>query len=314
MKSADISVIIPLYNKASTIRRALESVLAQTLTPREIVVVDDGSTDLGDEEVDELAEKFSDTPIRLIRQANAGVSAARNRAIAESSGRCIALLDADDRWTPQHLADCQQLIERYPQCGIWATAFSVDDGKRIVDGDTPDTEGLVDFFSESLRRYVVIPSAAVISREHFIAAGGFPVGMRMGEDQYLWIKMARRAPVAFSPARTVIYSKAADNRSTAIYRPEECAFSFGELLATAASEAEREYIARVAIGKALVQSAKGGGGTDEAARAIADFGFTRHNRRALRKLKFVNSLPPSWRQPFLNFYNFLAWAIARKGL
>lgn len=311
MKS-NISVVIPLYNKESTIARAIRSAAEQTVEPCEIVIVDDGSTDRSAEVAAATAAEYPDTAVKIIRQENRGVSAARNRAIAEAGGEFLALLDADDRWTESHLADCRSLMEKYPDCGIWATAFSIDDGKQLTDGDTPASEGIVDFFAESLHRYVVIPSAALLRRATVEAAGGFPVGMRMGEDQYLWTKMARLAPVAFTPSRSAIYSKAAENRSGAIWRPEECEHSFEELLAGAESDCEREYIARAALGKALVQSAKGA--TAEAARAIEHFGFTRLNRRALRKLKVVNALPARWRQPLLNLYNSLAWRLARKGL
>ena len=305
---AKISVIIPLYNKERTILRAVNSVLAQTSPPDEIIVVDDGSTDGSAAAVESIGSPL----VRLVRQSNAGVSAARNRAIAESAGEFIALLDGDDEWECGYLAEIRRLIAEYPECGIYAAGFDIFDGKRRVAGNTPDREGIVDFFAESLTRYVVIPSAATLRRSTALAAGGFPQGMRIGEDQYLWTKMARLAPVCFSPKRLAIYSRAADNRSTAIFRAEETPHSFEELYDPAADDSSNEYIARVAIGKALVQSAKGG--TDEAARAIRFFGYTRLNRRALRKLRILNALPVSWRQPLLNLYNRLAWAVARKGL
>ena len=307
-----ISAIIPLYNKERTVGAALESILGQRVRPFETVVVDDGSTDGGAAVVEALAAQHPEAGIRLVRQPNAGVSAARNRAIAGARGEYVALLDADDLWTPDHIAGAVRMIEKYPDCVIWSSSFRIDDGHRLSDGDTPDSEGVVDFFAESLEHYAVIPSAAVLRRRTVLECGGFPEGMRMGEDQYLWVKMARCGAVCCSPARTAVYSKTADNRSSSIYRREECPYSFEELLEGAASDAEREYIARAALGKALVQSAKGG--TGDAARAAAVFGYTRLNRRALRKLKVLNSLPVSWRQPILDAYNHLAWILARKGL
>ena len=312
MKSVDISVIIPLYNKERTVAAALRSAAAQSDPAQEIIVVDDGSTDGSAAEVERFMRENAEVPIKFVRQENAGVSAARNRAMTEASGEFVALLDADDSWTPDHLAQIRRVINEYPDCGIYASGFSVWDGSALTDGDTPRSEGIVDFFAESLVRYVVIPSAAVLRRQTALEEGGFPAGMRMGEDQYLWTKMARRAPVCFSPARTTIYSREADNRSAAIYRAEQTRFSFEELYDPAASDASNEYIARVALGKALVQSAKGG--TEDAARAIRFFAYTRRNRRALRKVRFINALPVAWRRPVLNIYNFLAWKIARKGL
>lgn len=306
MKS-DISVVIPLYNKEKEIACTLRSVLAQTSQPLEIIVVDDGSTDGSAARVEEIGSPL----IRLIRQENRGVSAARNRAMQEACGEYAALLDGDDTWEPGYLAEIERLIAAYPGCGAYATSFNVDDGHHLTPGDTPQTEGVVDFFTEALSHYVLIPSSTTLRREPALSLGGFPEGMRMGEDQYLWTKLARTSPVCFSPARLVRYSKAASNRSAAIYRPEQTRFSFEDLYEPAARDSSNEYVARAALGKALVVSAKGG--TAEAARAAKFFAYTRHDRRTLRKLRILNALPVRWRGPLLAAYNRLAWAIAGKG-
>lgn len=186
----DISVVIPLYNKAAEIGRAVRSVLAQTLPPREVIVVDDGSTDGSAAVVEAIASPL----VRLVRQENRGVSAARNRGIAMASGRHVALLDGDDSWHPEYLGHVTALIARYPDCGAYGTGFMVDtDGRRTV-GDTPREEGVVDFFRESMTRYVLIPSAATLRRDLVMDVGGFPEGMRMGEDQWLWTVLARPRP------------------------------------------------------------------------------------------------------------------------
>lgn len=306
MKS-DISVVIPLYNKEKEIACTLRSVLAQTSQPLEIIVVDDGSTDGSAARVEEIGSPL----IRLIQQENRGVSAARNRAMQEACGEYAALLDGDDTWEPGYLAEIERLIAAYPGCGAYATSFNVDDGHHLTPGDTPQTEGVVDFFTEALSHYVLIPSSTTLRRKPALSLGGFPEGMRMGEDQYLWTKLARTSPVCFSPARLVRYSKAASNRSAAIYRPEQTRFSFEDLYEPAARDSSNEYVARAALGKALVVSAKGG--TAEAARAAKFFAYTRHDRRTLRKLRILNALPVRWRGPLLAAYNRLAWAIAGKG-
>ena len=307
MKS-DISVVIPLYNKEKEIACTLRSVLAHTSQPLEIIVVDDGSTDGSAARVEEIGSPL----IRLIQQENRGVSAARNRAMQEACGEYAALLDGDDTWEPGYLAEIERLIAAYPGCGAYATSFNVDDGHHLTPGDTPQTEGVVDFFTEALSHYVLIPSSTTLRRKPALSLGGFPEGMRLGEDQYLWTKLARTSPVCFSPARLVRYSKAASNRSAAIYRPEQTRFSFEDLYEPAARDSSNEYVARAALGKALVVSAKGG--TAEAARAAKFFAYTRHDRRTLRKLRILNALPVRWRGPLLAAYNRLAWAIARKGM
>ena len=304
----NISVAIPLYNKEREIARTLRSVLAQTLPPLEIIVVDDGSTDRSADEVERIGSPL----VRLIRQENRGVSAARDRAIEEARGEYVALLDGDDLWESGYLAEIARLIAAYPGCGAYATAFRVDDGHTLTPGNTPQTEGIVDFFTESLSRYVLIPSTTTLDRSLACSLGGFPEGMRMGEDQYFWTRLARRARVCFSPEPLVRYSKAASNRSASIYRPEQTRFRFEDLYDPAATDTSNEYIARAALGKALVVSAKGG--TQEAARTARFFAYTRCSRRTLRKVRLLNRLPVNWRTPLLNLYNRLAWVLARKGM
>ena len=95
-----ISAVIPLYNGSKFIEAALQSVFAQTIAPREVIVVDDGSTDQGPALVKAMAERY---PIVLLSQPNGGQSAARNFGVAHSTGELIALLDQDDIWYPPHI-------------------------------------------------------------------------------------------------------------------------------------------------------------------------------------------------------------------
>ena len=305
-----ISVVIPLYNKRESIALSIASVVAQSVAPREIIVVDDGSTDGSGEVVEALAAE--NPKIRLIHQTNRGVSAARNRAIEVATGEYVALLDGDDTWSEGYIAQICRLITIYPDCGAYATGFYVVDGRECAVGDTPKSEGVVDFFAESQRHYVLIPSATTLNRSLVLQLGGFPEGMRMGEDQYLWTKIARTSKVCFSPSPMVSYSRSGENRSAAIYRPEQTSHSLEELYDPSATDLSNEYLARVALGKALVQSIKGG--TAEAHRVAEFFGYTRLHRRALRKMRLINMLPVRWRATAINIYNRLAWLIARKGL
>ena len=118
-----VSIVIPLYNKEKLIANTLRAVLGQTYQDFEIVIVNDGSTDNSVAEVNKIADRR----IRLINQANAGVSAARNRGIEEARGEYIALLDADDQWLPEYLATQMRLSEAYPECDVFVTDYQFRD-------------------------------------------------------------------------------------------------------------------------------------------------------------------------------------------
>ena len=182
----------------------------------------------------------------------------------------------------------------------------------MVEAAYCQSEGVVDFFKESMTRYVLIPSATTLRRELALQLGGFPEGMRMGEDQFLWTKIARVADVAFMPRPKIIYSRAATNRSAAIYRPEQTEFSFEQLYEPECKDLSNEYIARVALGKALIDSSRGG--TEAARRALEFFSYNTMSHRIERKVRVLNSLPRFTRRWVLWLYNTLAWIIARKGL
>lgn len=303
-----ISVIIPLYNKAKEIERTLRSVAKQSVQPLEILIVDDGSTD-GSAEV---VAAMNLPQVTILYQQNRGVSAARNRAMEMAQGEWIALLDGDDYWQEGYLENAERMIDSFPAAGAIGTAFLIDDGKHLVAGDTPKEEGVVDFFRESMHRYVLIPSATVVRRDLALAMGGFPEGMRMAEDQYLWTKIARTSQVAFSSNPLVVYSRAAENRSASIYRAEQTTHSLEELYDREADEISNEYVARVALGKALVESSRGG--TAAAQRALEFFAYNKLSKRLARKVQVLNYLPARVRPMVLAAYNWLAWVVARKGL
>ena len=309
MSKPTFSVIIPLYNKECEIEGTIRSVLSQTRLPDEIVVVDDGSTDRSAG----IVQRIGSPLIRLVAQPNAGECAARNRAIAEARGEYLALIDADDEWEPGFLAEIEAMIGEFPGCGLYCTGFSVVSHDGLFPARGLDRRGVVgNFFRDSAHRYIAIPSASCIPREVIDTVGGFPEGMKMAGDLYMWIKIARRYRVCYSPERLARYSKVASNRSATSYTPERTAYSFEELYDPAAPEEEREFIARAALGKALIQSVKGG--TEEARRAARFFGWTRVYRRTLRKVRLLNLLPVRWRGPLLDLYNAAAWRLVRKGL
>ena len=236
------SVIIPLYNKAPYVRKALESVLAQTYTDYELIIVDDGSTDgsftIAKQFIDERlkikgtedevkgyrlkvkgsengeadtnaynlspinyklnAYKLSPINYKLIRQANSGVSAARNTGVALSQGDYVAFLDADDWWAPTYLERMAQLIEDYPDAGLYASNYYYHkDGINIIKVDIPT--GYFNYPTEYFKNFAmpVWTGAAMIPRKVYDEMGGFPFGIKLGEDFLLWAKIALQYKVAF---------------------------------------------------------------------------------------------------------------------
>ena len=197
------SVVIPLYNKQQTIDRAVRSVLNQTVQDFEIVVVNDGSTDRGPE----VVEAITDPRIRLVHQMNQGVSAARNRGVAESKAELTAFLDADDFWEPGFLEEISVLCGSYPGCGIYATRYSFCRGEdrwpaivRLLSGLDEGDRGLLrDYFKvASISHPPVCSSATCVRKGALLEVGGFPVGVTSGEDLLTWARLAVRHPVAYS--------------------------------------------------------------------------------------------------------------------
>ena len=303
-----ITVVIPLYNKEGEVARAIRSVAEQKYAPFETIIVDDGSSDRSAA----VAEEFVSDSVRLIRQFNAGVSAARNRGTEAASGDFIAFLDADDWWEPGFLEEIASLIREFPGCGIYATAFRIVRDGHYYPAHQPEQRGIVtDFFEQAMTRYICLPSTSCLPRRLLIDTGGFPPGMKLGEDLYLWTKIAARHSVCFSPHPLVNYSVTASNRSSSIYTPERTAFSFQDLY-TEGNDSLNEYIARCGIAKAITITAKGD--TESGRKAERFFRYTRRYRFGWKKLYLLNRLPRKWRPGLLAVYNKLAWIIARKGL
>ena len=187
---ARVSVVIPTYNRADLLARALDSVLAQTRPPDEIIVVDDGSSDDTAARVLEYGGR-----VRLLRQSHRGVSAARNRGIAESRGEWIALLDSDDEWLPRKL-ECQ--LQRLAETG-YRVAHSeeiwIRNGRRVNPAKKHAKKGGW-IFHDCLPLCAISPSAALIHRSVFTATGVFDETLPACEDYDLWLRICAYHPVA----------------------------------------------------------------------------------------------------------------------
>ena len=202
-----LSVVIPLYNKAATIRRAITSVVDQSVVDWELIVVDDGSTDDGAA----IVESYTDSRIILETQANGGVSAARNRGIALSRAPIVAFLDADDYWAPDHLSNLERLIEEYPAAVLYATAYNLvfDTGHRRrvrLRPDMPCRAMMPDYFAESVTAEIPIQTSGVAARKTALERiGGFPIGVKAGEDLITWSRLVCLGQVAYSTEATTFY-------------------------------------------------------------------------------------------------------------
>ena len=187
-----VSVIIPVFNRPELLHFAVQSVLAQSFTDYELIVVDDGSG-VSLETVRELVESRSGKFVRL--ESNQGVSAARNAGVALSSGKYLAFLDSDDSWFPEKLARQVKFFERFShyrlaQCREeWIrNGVLVNQKQRHA---MPDGEA----FERSLELCVISPSAVILERELFYEVGGFDERFRACEDYDLWLRITCRHPV-----------------------------------------------------------------------------------------------------------------------
>ena len=214
------SVIIPLYNKEAYVRKALESVIAQTFKDFECIVVDDGSTDNSADVVRELVnDRF-----RLIRQPNAGVAAARNNGVKASKGEYVCFLDADDWWEANFLEEMDRLITEYPEAGLCATNYVYyKPGKTHVALNL--SRGYIDYPKAYYEgsSMPVWTGATCMLRKVFDEMGGFPNGIKLGEDFLLWAKTALHYPIAFCEKPLAYYNNdiPASHRATRnLHAPE----------------------------------------------------------------------------------------------
>lgn len=225
MRTPFFSVVIPLYNKAPYVKECLDSVLNQTESNFEVLVIDDGSTDNGP---DVIKQTFSDTRISLISKGNGGVSSARNRGIELSLGEYIAFLDADDLWGPTHLHDIRAAIKSNsndPNVQFFSTGYkrvapngSVDGG--TLQGDNVRVLSNKEFFSRS-NKSLPFTSAVCVKKSALVEVGGFDTRFKIAEDINLWFRLARRFRFCFIEKHSVTYRLDTMNNSYSQNRSRE---------------------------------------------------------------------------------------------
>ncbi len=215
------SVIIPLYNKQDSVARAIRSVLAQQDADFELIVVDDGSTD------DSFAccQQFADPRLRLIKQHNQGVAAARNTGVAHATQQYVCFLDADDEYAHDFLRNMHGLTQTEPDAALYCCSYELIDehGKRVpyvCPSSAHQSVRLVDFFAAFRQnRRLICASSFAMPRQTLLDLGGFPAGVTVGEDLYLWCLAALQGPVLHCASRSATVYQNAQNRT--IHRAEQ---------------------------------------------------------------------------------------------
>ena len=185
-----VSAIIPTYNRAWAIIRALTSVLEQTYPALEIIVVNDGSTDNTAKVLEPYLKK-----ITLLSINNSGVSAARNMGIRKSTGQFVAFLDSDDQWTPDKIACQVDFFKQHPKAMVCQTEeIWIRKGKRVNPKfKHKKPSGMI--FEPSLELCLVSPSAVMMRREFFDIKGFFNEDLPACEDYDLWLRTATDMPI-----------------------------------------------------------------------------------------------------------------------
>jgi len=233
------SVIIPLYNKAPYIEKAIRLVAAQTFREFELIVINDGSTDNSLEVAknifDEILNDRTQTPplggFRVASQPNSGVSTARNNGVKMAKYPYICFLDADDWWAPTFLEEMKSLIEEFPDAGIYGTSyFKVKDGKHIpanIGVDNGFERGYINYCQVYAKTmWMPLTSISVcIPKAILDEEKGFKPNLKLGEDFDLWVRIAMKHSVAFLNKPLAYYNQDVDVKNRAVgmkfYKPEE---------------------------------------------------------------------------------------------
>ncbi|MFC1752036.1 glycosyltransferase [Thermoproteota archaeon] len=206
----DISVIIPVFNRQDHIKECVDSVLNQTLSPKEVIVVNDASQDKTSKILNAYGNKIKVIDL----DKNKGVSFARNIGVKESQGNWICFLDSDDKWTPDKLENQAEFFKKYPFYEVLQSQeVWIRNGKRVNSCQHHDKpQGWV--FEQCLDLCLISPSSVMIKKDLFWDFGGFDESFPACEDYDLWIRLSRQKPVGLDPSlSTIKYGGHADQLS-----------------------------------------------------------------------------------------------------
>lgn len=188
----NISVIIPTYNRQHTLKRAIDSVLLQTYPVKEIIIIDDGSTDDSEHLI-----KHEYPSLRYLYQPNTGVSAARNLGITSAKHQWIALLDSDDSWHPKKIAAQLNALQQQPDMAFCHTnEIWYRHDKRVNQMQKHQKYG-GDVFQHCLERCMIAPSSVLIAQSLFADIGLFDETLPACEDYDLWLRITAKYSVLY---------------------------------------------------------------------------------------------------------------------
>ncbi len=204
------SVVIPVYNKANTIKASIDSVFAQAFNDFEIIVVDDGSTD----NINDVLKEYDN--LTIIHQNNSGVSVARNTGIENAKGDFVCFLDADDLWKDNHLSTLSMLIDKYPDINYFVTSHLIS----TADGCTIDSSSYLsgydyDFKCNDLLNLLNTTSFSVIHTNSICVRRSvfddeniyFQPGVKIGEDTDVWYRLALKNDAVVTKELTTVYRR-----------------------------------------------------------------------------------------------------------
>ena len=224
-----VSVVIPAFNSERFLKDAIDSVLNQSYTNKELIVVDDGSSD----GTVDLVKSYGDS-VRLICQENSGPGAARNRGVDASSGTYIAFLDSDDFWLPGKLAAQVSFLEQRPDCALlyhdWIDVDSNSDEDRRLRSEIHrqqpsevaplDTEACETgwLYNELLSDSIMTTISVMMRRTLFQSLGGFDDSLPQGQDYDMWLRASRETPIARLGCTLAVVSRRSGSITTS-WRP-----------------------------------------------------------------------------------------------
>ena len=204
-----VSVVIPAYNAMTYLPETLESVVMQTFTDFEVLIVDDGSSD----HIRQWASQITDSRVKLIKQENQGLSGTRNTGVAQAQGEYVAFLDADDLWEPTKLEKQIRCLEDNPAVGLAYTWTALMDELGLPTGRvmTSNAEGNV--WKQIVERNIIDFPSSVVVRRCCFDVGLFDRNLRSVEDWDMWIRLASRYPFAVIKEPLVRYRLHSSNMS-----------------------------------------------------------------------------------------------------